>query len=131
MHANRSLKAMSFLNNVIGRHHPFEYKLTNQEFDIITKVKLGKDLIIPINDKYETDSKTIHSLTCPNGCGTIALHDEINRYLADTCRVELESRVVNEDNSRKRPDIIIHNGIEFDDEIERIMIDTIIPSTYI
>ena len=146
MHANRSLKSMAFLNNVIGRHNPYKYGLTNQEFEIITKIKLGKDVIIPINNKYETnmrcqqcnqfmDSKAVHPLICPGGYGTVAMHNDVNKHLADILNetfggVELEPRVLNEDNSRKRQDIILHNGIEFDDEIERIIIDTIIPSIY-
>ena len=55
MHANKSLKAMFFLNNVIGKHNPYDYELTNQEFELVIKIELGKDILIPINNNNETN----------------------------------------------------------------------------
>ncbi len=59
-------------------------------------------------------------MECRNGYNSKVMHDETNKYAVDHLQscyngVTLEERVVNDDGSRKQPDIIFNNKILWKD----------------
>ncbi len=114
--ANRSAKAMAYSNTPIGIKVTDDYKLNNQQWDVINKIRLDRNLISP-HDKQKCkrcgilmDPKGRHAFECREGFNQIAHHDSINRFIVENQKgdlvVELEPRVNNEDGSAKKPDII-------------------------
>ncbi len=142
MHANRSKKAMAFLNIPIGRININEHRLDNKEFITILKVRYGKTLKLldegarcPKCNKM-VDNINEHVLRCNNGFNSGSIHDAVTEYYSDFINeiyggVVLEPRVENADGSKKRPDAVMHNRIKWmNGEMERMIFDTTTSDIY-
>eukprot|EP01083_Nonionella_stella_P085686 237651_1 len=132
---------MSLFNAPCGPLPKHDYNLSNEEFNIILKLKFGKILIprtVQMRCKYCNiilDPYGIHATLCKHGFGPVALHDGITKWLEELLGLwfsgtEYIEREPNIDGTNERPDIIFHNKVRFRNELVRLIWDLICPNIW-
>ncbi len=143
MHANRSNKALSYLNPPIGITSEVDSGMDNEVFDGSLRIHFGKKMmkgrdcdsgICHACGEY-TNRMSEHMFLCPCGYSAIATHDSANEFLVKKCNdvitgVEWEPRVSNADGSRKKPDILFNHAIPWKKSMQKVIIDTTVPNIY-
>ncbi len=143
MHANRSNKALSYLNPPIGITSEEECGMENEDYEASLRIHFGKKMMKGKDGEAGechacgeyTSAMSEHMFLCSNGLSQIATHDKANEFLVKKCNdvitgVEWEPRVTNADGSRKKPDIIFNHAIPWKKSMHKLVIDTIVPNIY-
>ena len=140
----RSNKCNQWLHRQIGVNIKGKYTMNNEIFSKISRMHFGVNIVPNISDEeilkcskcgYKMDIYGKHAMNCKLGKGPTWRHDKINEFIGKligeiTTNYYVEPTSLDRD-SQQRPDIIIHDEIEYDkNKHAPCYIDTMITDIY-